>query len=246
MNPQTARPRLSLRLAIPLSLTWEFSQTTGKQRLQTAPLWLYQGLHAAPAFIWCISIPLQHLDSLRKEHMNLHRVNGYIALSVSLIQSLSGMVFLLRDLTYTHENVFHIHALTVRGVWIPPFIWPTFTGGLWIYAPVFLFTLFRTVQMARARKIEQHRKWAVLHSICGYTIAINRVNLSAIVVIGNILSLLPDYVQRQWLKLPTNLPGIVEVEISAFAAAAAYAYVFAGIWAVSEMKRSKTKPGKQD
>ncbi|KAE8385479.1 hypothetical protein BDV23DRAFT_188219 [Aspergillus alliaceus] len=268
MASKYARPEVSLKLAIPLSTILviyaglaftgvpRFRDKAGQgvltnfrqpatninfinHRLQTAPLWLYQGLHAAPAILWCISIPLQHLAHLRRERLDIHRANGYLALSLSLIQILSGVAFLLWDLAYSHENIYHIHVLRFRGLWIPPFAWPTFKAGLWLYAPVFFYTLLRTVQTARAHEREQHRNWAVLHSICGYAIAINRVNLSFILLFGDLLSLFPRVIRHNWLGLPLRHSDIVTVEISAFAAAAAYAYVVAGVWAIIEMRKGK-------
>ena len=109
-----------------------------------------------------------------------------------------------------------------------------------MFAPVFLYTLLRTVQTARARQFELHRKWAVLHSIAGYGVAINRVVLTFVLIAGYGLAALPDRVQQEWLKLPQSLPKIAEVEMSAFAGGAFYAFVVAGIWATNEYRKINT------
>ncbi|KAM3534068.1 hypothetical protein MY4038_002721 [Beauveria bassiana] len=186
--------------------------------------------------VWCIAIPLQHVDSLRKRSLTLHRLNGYTALTASFIQTVSGVSFLIYGYTYSHKNLLHIHYLSIGGKWIPPFFWPTFEAGLWAYAPVFLFTLVRTVQTARAKNLAQHRKWAVLHTIAGYVIAINRLNVTLLVAWGDLLALLPASVKTRLVGSP-SFTDVVDMEISGFAAAAAYAYVISGVWAVSQARK---------
>lgn len=172
--------------------------------------------------------------------MAFHRLNGYAALTVSLIQTISGIVFLISGYTYTHENILQIHYLSIGGKWVPPFFWPTFEAGLWAYAPIFVFTLVRTVQTARAKKLSQHRKWAVLHSIAGYVIAINRLNLTVVLAWGHLLAYLPARLKDYLSGSPRSVTDVVELEVSAFAGAAAYAYVICGVWAVKQVRKRKT------
>lgn len=190
-----------------------------------------------PAIFWCVAIPLQHIDSIRRDWKTFHRFNGYLVLLVSLIQTISGVWFLVDKQAYTHENIWHLHYLKIKNAWVPPFVWPTFTAGLLVYSPVFLVTLVYTLQTARARQIEQHRRWAVLHSIAGYTIAIDRVNMTAIMAVGHVLEWLPESVKSGWLQLPARLSDIAAVETSAFAGAAFYAYIIAGFWAGSQLRK---------
>ncbi|KJK79868.1 hypothetical protein H634G_04107 [Metarhizium anisopliae BRIP 53293] len=273
MASTRSRPKVSLLLAVPLSTllflfalfaftgvprfradpslgvfslfrTLETGTNIIDHRKETAPRWLYHGLHAGPAMVWCVAIPLQHIDGLRMKWPIFHRINGYTALTASLIQSISGVLFLIYGYAYTHQNLLHIHYLCIRGKWIPPFLWPTFEAGLWVYAPIFVFTLARTVQTARSRNLAQHRKWAVLHTIAGYVIAINRLNLTVLLVFGDILTWLPART-REFVVGSPSFTEVVDMEISAFAGAAAYAYVIAGIWAVTQVtKRGQTSSRK--
>ncbi|KAF1735286.1 hypothetical protein CRV24_004208 [Beauveria bassiana] len=67
--------------------------------------------------VWCIAIPLQHVDSLRKRSLTLHRLNGYTALTASFTQTVSGVPFLIYGYASSHKKLLHIHYLSIRGNW---------------------------------------------------------------------------------------------------------------------------------
>lgn len=201
-------------------------------------MWIYIGLHAVPAIVWSILIPLQHIEAIRRRWILLHRLSGYVVLTASFILGVVGLYFTLADMSYTHKDIWHVHGITWKGYYVLPFVWPTFSVGGWVFAVPYFVTLVQTFRTVRAGDIAAHRRWAVMHSIWAYAIAINRVYVTLIVVGARLLPLLPRKAQDDWLQLPHDQAGMAAVETSTFAAAAWYAYATSGVWAAYELKRA--------
>ncbi|KAL1637569.1 hypothetical protein SLS56_000707 [Neofusicoccum ribis] len=138
---------------------------------QRLPLFIYRALHAGPAIAWSIMMPLQYIDSVRKRWPAFHRSNGYIVLSGSLLLGLGGFWILNRGMSHTYPEFYHVH-MVVGGKPIPFLMWPTFESSLWFLAPAYFYSLFRTVETARAKEFARHRSWAVFHTIAAYTITL--------------------------------------------------------------------------
>ncbi|KDN43307.1 hypothetical protein K437DRAFT_257511 [Tilletiaria anomala UBC 951] len=149
----------------------------------------YMILHAMPAIIWSLAIPLQHSDAVRKRYPVLHRNSGYTALFLSALLTISGIAFEWRrpKLVYTHADPWHLHSLPLS--FMLPFArtlnltlcWPTFEVALYVVSVPFIYTLTRAFQTAALeRDYVQHRRWAVAHSIAAYLIHIQRVAMLVI------------------------------------------------------------------
>lgn len=92
------------------------------------------------------------------------------------------------------------------------------------------------VSTARARHLEKHQQWAVLHSMSGYAIAIERALALGLSLVARIIHRLPDTVKLDWLKLPTERSDILDAEVGAFAWTVAAAIVIMHCWVYSELK----------
>ncbi|KAM3476527.1 hypothetical protein MY8738_006898 [Beauveria namnaoensis] len=234
---------------------------TGQQfftyRQATAPMWVYRGLHAFPAAIWSIGMPLQHVDSLRKKWPVLHRSAGYVLLSISLLLSITGYWFFISKHAYSHENPFHLHSF--KG--LPLLAWPTFEVTTWSLAPFYWLTMYKTATTARAKNFVQHRKWAVLHTLSASVITAERLSIVTLNAIGMTMSLLPQKVVHEFFGVGYTIAEIAEAELSAFAFANVLAFLFVVSWLYYEFSRAgyferkgsvrsstvmETKSGKKD
>lgn len=203
-------------------------------RRRYSPRWIYHGLHAAPAIIWSILVPLQHIEIIRKRWPALHRGGGYIVLTGSLVLSMTGYWLNAREQTYTHENLWHLHNLSG----LSPIGWPTFALTTWLLGPPYLFTLFRTAQTARNKNFDSHRRWAVAHSICAYAISLERLAVFATLFAGWILALFPKERVYQILNLPDTMEAKASAELDTFALANVVGGVLAIWWFISEWRAS--------
>ncbi|OAR02971.1 hypothetical protein LLEC1_07106 [Akanthomyces lecanii] len=194
-------------------------------RIRTAPAWLYQGLHALPAIIWSIAMPLQHSEKLRKKWPVFHRKMGYIILSLSLVLSMTGYVFLVKKHTYSHENIFHMHS--IRNF---PIKWPTFDFATWLLGPPYWITLYKTAATARAKNFVQHRKWAVLHTLWAYIISAERLGVLVIYAIGFAVSSFPQDLVHEYLGVGYTNEEMAEAELAVFALANPMAVGFVFSW----------------
>lgn len=203
-------------------------------RQKTTPMWVYRGLHALPAIIWSIAMPLQHIDSLRKKWPVYHRTAGYVALSMSLILSITGYWFFLSKNAYTHEDMFHAH--TFKGF---PISWPTFELSTYLVAPFYWFTMYKTALTARARQFVQHRKWAVLHTICACIISVERLGVILIYTGGWVMSSKwPKQRIHEYFGVGYTMDDIAEAELSAFAFGNVFAYAGVFLWTAYEFGRA--------
>jgi len=132
----------------------------------------------------------------------------------------------------SHENFFHLHSL--YGIRLPFFAWPTFAASLFVLGVPYLVSLYKMVAAARARRFEEHRKWAVLHTISGYTIAIERLISAGINGIARVMHILPDWIKIDWLDFPTTTSKIIDAEVAALAWTVAAALAIVGVWAYQE------------
>ncbi|KAK0664202.1 hypothetical protein DIS24_g491 [Lasiodiplodia hormozganensis] len=200
------------------------------------PRFIYHTLHAGPAILWSLAMPFQHVDSLRARFPAMHRRNGYLVLSLSLLLSLGGFWILNRNMSHTHREFYHIHTV-IKGKYIPLLTWPTFESSLWFLAPAYFYSLFRTAETARAREWVRHRKWAVFHTIAAYTITLQRVNVVVCMVAGWAMHLLvPERVQHEVLGVPATHEGKAAAELAAFAWTAWYGGILAFVWILYEWR----------
>ncbi|OAA39016.1 hypothetical protein BBO_06869 [Beauveria brongniartii RCEF 3172] len=203
-------------------------------RQATAPMWVYRGLHALPAIIWSIGMPLQHVDSLRKKWPVLHRSAGYVLLSISLLLSITGYWFFISKNAYTHENPFHLHKF--KG--LPLIAWPTFEVTTWFLAPTYWLTMYKTATTARAKDFVRHRKWAVLHTLSASVISAERLSIVTLNAIGMTMSLLPQKMVHEFFGVGYTIPEIAEAELSVFAFANVLAFIFVLSWLYYEFARA--------
>ncbi|KAM3508706.1 hypothetical protein MY11210_006625 [Beauveria gryllotalpidicola] len=197
-------------------------------------MWVYRGLHALPAAIWSIGMPLQHVDSLRKKWPVLHRTAGYVLLSLSLLLSITGYWFFISKNAYTHENPFHLHKF--KG--LPLIAWPTFEVTTWCLAPFYWATMYKTATTARAKDFARHRKWAVLHTLCASVITAERLSIVTLNAIGMAMSILPQNVVHEFFGVGYTIPEMAEAELSVFAFANVLAMIFVLSWLYYEFARA--------
>ncbi|KHO10721.1 Fungal transcriptional regulatory protein [Metarhizium robertsii ARSEF 23] len=200
-------------------------------RHKTVPAWIYKGLHAAPAILWSILMPLQHNNSFRKKYPKFHRSAGYIIITFSFILSLSGYWFLVSKHAYSHVNRYHLHDLDG----LSPIPWPTFELTLWLLAPPYYFTLYKTATTARARDFVQHQKWAVLHTIVSSTISLQRVTMTASYGLGLVLMLVSREQVHEFFKVQ-DLASAAAAELDMFALTTATAYVMMVFWLLYQLR----------
>lgn len=166
----------------------------------------------------------------------MHRFDGYIAALLSLELGVAGYYMSYRGWLTTHPDPLHLHS--IYGVKIPPFAWPTFATSLVAMGPLYFLSLFKMVAAARARRIEKHRRWAVLHSMSGYTIAIERGLALGVNAGAKVLHRVPDTLKYGWLHLPTSWDGILDAEVSALAWTVAAANVVVAWWIYCQLSGS--------
>jgi hypothetical protein len=179
-------------------------------------------------------MPLQHTDGFRKRYPALHRSSGYVILTGSLVLSLTGYWFLLSSNAYTHPNRFHLHDL---GGW-SPIPWITFELGLWVLAPPYYLTLYKTAAAARDRDFVRHRKWAVLHTMVASVITFERVALVLSYVFGWTLALLPREQVHAFFDVAQDLASVAAAELDMFALADMLALGMMLFWMVFEFGRA--------
>lgn len=187
-------------------------------------------------------MPLQHVDSLRKKFPAFHRGAGYIVLSISLLLSITGYWFFISKNAYTHGNAFHLH--NING--LAPIPWPTFELGTWLIAPFYWHTMYKTAVTARARNFVQHRKWAVLHTICACVISAERLGIIILYAIGFALSTLPQEKVHEFFGVGNTIEDIAEAELSVFAFANIIALVVILSWLAYEFGRAGYFDGVKD
>ncbi len=210
------------------------SVKTGEHFLEykrrTTPMLVYGGLHAAPALLWSIMMPLQHVESLRKKWPAFHRGSGYVILSASLVLSMTGYWFYLSKNAYSHQDWFHVHDLNGWSY----IGWPTFELTTFCLAPIYWLTMYKTAVTARAKNFESHRKWAVLHTMAASGISLERVGLVILHTLGYILTLFPRERVHQFLNLPDTNDAMAAAEQDFFAFANVIAIILALSWFVYE------------
>ncbi|KAK2591969.1 hypothetical protein QQS21_010341 [Conoideocrella luteorostrata] len=204
------------------------------QRRETAPFWLYQGLHTIPAITWSILMPLQHMDSFRKKYPEFHRTSGYFILSGSLVLSLSGLSFLILKHAHTHADVFHLHDLNGWSA----FKWPTFELSLYLLAPPYWFSLYKTAVTARAKNFVNHRKWAVLHTITASIISLERISLLGSLAFGWALTILPRDKVHEFFQVDQTVSAMAAAELDMFAFINVFAFGGAMAWMFYEFRRA--------
>lgn len=188
--------------------------------------------HAIPASIWVLLIPLQLSHTVRKQYPWLHRLSGYTTFSISTLLCISGLLFPVRNLSYTHENTFHMHR-------VGPFAWPTFEVASAVAAAGMLITGYKALSYARQRKFELHRRWAIYHSLAGYVIPAQRWFMGTNIAFGALVAALrkagaanEDILARIGLPAGMSMRQISRAELGSMALSAwsagvliiAYAY----------------------
>jgi hypothetical protein len=216
----------------PLFTTWRNHQGEffAARRLEHAFIHYYL-LHAFPAYvsrvvrrgekadtffqlnstIWSFVMPLQYWGTLRKSRPTLHRFTGYIALSCSLILTLSGLAFIPRQLAFSKPilAMHYIHGIPV---------FPSFNfGAVFFAAPAMLITGLRAIYLARHKRFAEHRRWAVYHGIAGYFISFQRVWMLLVGVFGTILSNAPKLQALLQTDRVMTLRAKSDAELAAFA-----------------------------
>ncbi|UZJ54691.1 hypothetical protein CBS101457_004011 [Exobasidium rhododendri] len=200
-------------------------------RLDTAPIH-YGLLHIVPAVVWSLFMPLQYWDTLRKSRPDLHRLCGYVVFSCSFILSVSGAMFIPRNLSWS-EPFFHLHH--VFG--LP--VLPTFDAFLLIFAfPLLLLTLVRALYLARNKRYAEHRRWAVYHGISGYVISIQRAWMLIVNACGHFIQ--QSSFLRRLLSIDefSSMASISRAEKSAFAFTTWAAGLTCAVWFVYLYRRN--------
>ncbi|KGQ03252.1 hypothetical protein BBAD15_g11517 [Beauveria bassiana D1-5] len=207
-------------------------------RSQTTPDWLYKGAKGAAAILWSILIPMQHSTSIRRRWPKFHRRSGYTVILLSIELAIAGYYMTSQKLVTTHNDWYHIHTFYNARIPIPLLWWPTFDVAIVILGLFYFLSLYKLYISIRSKKIEAHRRWAVFHSMTGYAIAIERLIAVLVLGIGWVLHSLPEHVQSEWLRLPRDISGKLEVEVSALAWTLTAAGSAVALWTYIEWRRA--------
>lgn len=194
-------------------------------------MWVYNGLHSAPAIVWSVLMPLQHSGRFRGRWPAFHRASGYLILSLSLLLSMTGYWFFFSKNAYSHPNVFHRHNFRPA----IPIDWPTFELSTYFLAPFYWATMYKTAVSARGKDFASHRKWAVLHTIFASVISLQRLSVTILYVAGYILTYLPEEKVYDFLQVSRTTDSIAEAELSLFAFSNIMAVVLLLIWVLYEL-----------
>lgn len=177
---------------------------------------------------------MQHSQLIRRNNLQFHRLTGYIVILLSIDLGLAGYYMSSQGFVTTHKNWYHIHSFYGTPLPIPLLFWPTFDGAIAFLGVFYFYSLYKLLVTIRGHKIESHRRWAVFHSMTGYAISIERLVTMLVFTAGWILHFLPQDIQDGWLRLPQDVEGKVEVEMSALAWTLAAAGVIVAAWACFE------------
>lgn len=195
---------------------------------------IYGGLHAAPAIVWSLLIPFQHVDSLRRKWPAMHKTSGYIILSISLLLSMTGYWFYLSKHAYSHANWLHLHTLNGWS----SVGWPTFEASTYILAPFYWVSLYKTAVTAKAKDFARHRKWAVLHTMFASIISLERVSLVILYGFGFATTLFSTAQVHEFFGIPNTLEAIAAAELDMFALANVIALMLLLSWIAYEFGRA--------
>lgn len=235
-------------------LTWVSSQDGNHFIVDRARAPIhYLALHAFPAILWSIALPMQHSSWLRARSLRLHRICGYTVLLSALTLSLSGLAMPLRNLAYTSSNVWELHSLSLNPHSFPllaPLLktfvrWPTFQMALYVFSPPFFFTAYRTFATivplgGQTSDLAQHSLWASAHAITGSIIPIQRLVQALLIFSARSFHHHFDPSTLEWLGLPDARQAetcyekmrIVKIEQAAFAATMWVAMALGVCWFV--------------
>lgn len=195
---------------------------------------MYRYLHAVPAAIWSCLMPLQHIDAFRKRWPLLHRFNGYMTASGSLLFSITGSWLLAKKVTHSHENIFHLHRFPGQ----IPVVWPTFDLATWSLNFPYLVSLFYTIKTARAKQFQRHRQWAVFHSGVAYLISVERLLLVSSYALGWIAAALTGNQLHQFFLAEDTMLAKAELELDMLALINVLALFAVGSWLVNEWRQA--------
>lgn len=189
--------------------------------------------------LWSVCIPLQHIKVIRQKYPAVHRFSGRLAILASFSLGLSGMLFSPLKLAYT-APLFHIHRLRI-GTGNQKYTilaWPSFESGIWILGGIFLILSILTIQSARAKRYEEHRKWAKILTLTGYIVPLQRVFMLVLNVLG--FGILPQLSKNQ--KEFFNCPDTLSVSAKSAAEKAGFAWT---TWTAAVMMITYTVRMKQ-
>lgn len=175
---------------------------------------------------------------MRRRWPKFHRRSGYIVILLSIELAVAGFYMSSQGLVTTHSNWYHMHTLYNTKVPLPLLWWPTFDVAIAVLGVFYFLSLYKLYVSIRSKKIEAHRRWAVFHSMTGYAISIERLIASLVLGFGWALHTLPERVQRDWLRLPRDINGKLEVEVSALAWTLTAAGSAVALWTYTEWTRA--------
>lgn len=97
--------------------------------------------------------------------------------------------------------------------------------------------MYKTAKTARKKDLIRHQNWAVAHSLTGYVIAMERVSIVVINLVGWILTLFPVNTVQHFFDVQDSVESKSSAELAAFAFANVLALVLSLVWAIYEWNR---------
>jgi hypothetical protein len=210
------KPHYLVDMPVLLSMREKDGTFFGKYHFDQSPR-LYAWLHAFPAVLWGIGMPMQHMKSLRRKHIVLHRWIGRLLILISILLTVTGTYFTFGGLSMS-ADILHLHTLkwgTDPDTAFVYLAWPSskfwvLTNGIWLCPGAFL-----TYYYARKGDITNHQRWAEIITYLGYTIAVQRFMFAVTGLVGVVLTYLPPGL-RACLRVPDTLQSKHEAEKAAF------------------------------
>lgn len=121
--------------------------------------------HILPGAAWVALIPFQLHPGMRRNYPQWHRRLGYLFLGLSL--SISIGIFIMQYKRLTYDYFFPE---------LPPRIADTTQiPATWLVTAWFAYTGIQSVQMARARKFQQHQTYMIRHIGSGIWVSTQRM-----------------------------------------------------------------------
>jgi hypothetical protein len=116
-------------------------------------------LHILPSFLWALIAPLQLSLTARRAFPTLHRISGYVFLMLSMVMATSAIVMSLMHITFSLP-LDHHSILTEDLLAYPA-------------ALAFMYSAYRALMYARAKKFADHRRWIIRHVAIGYGVSVS-------------------------------------------------------------------------
>jgi hypothetical protein len=136
--------------------------------------------HILPSSLWCMLVPIQLSSIIREKYSFLHRLSGYLLLSVVPFVSIGVYIIVERDLSFENDYPDLISQKSHFSEWgLSPFTDSFLFMKVVFYTLAAYFTIsaFAAWYYAFFKNFACHRAWMLRHVASGIWVALQRVYL---------------------------------------------------------------------